>query len=606
MIFFKGEGGFVLEFFSKTILNKKILIIAMGFFLFGFGFSGNSIFPESPSVAWAEEEEAEEESDDGEEEFLDLADEEGEETEEGEDGEDGEAAIEIPAGYVEYPEYASNPGNPNRDMISEEHATLPFPKFSLFGLTNREAVWIVAQLHILFASFILGVPLFVVIAEILGWRTGDERYERLARETTKIIAMCYSFTALTGGLFLLLIVVFYPSFTSWMFRGFPVLLTVVYPALFILETILMYMYYYMWDPLERNKKKGVHIMIGVTLTFVGLGLMVALNAPASFMLTPPKVEGSLKELAHLGEWAWINNFSWHPLNLHRFIGNFTYGGYVVGLVGALLFLWAKDDKERAYYDWQGYTGNALGLAFMLPLPAMGYIYALECYTYDAAIGMYIMSDRLSMFMLMQAILVGVLFIGSNFYMWLSMKRIEGADKYLAAMKVGFVMIFICAAIWYTPRHFFATMVLEPGMLPDGMTRGDYMANVELPGTLTFMALMKAKNSAALIMLMVSLVNYILYRVAIKKGKIIYGKINPLSQYVLVFLAFSDIWLMSLMGAIRELSRMNYHVYKVFKDMTIDAFTPTLAYSTVVVTGIVWVFFIMLTFIIWMQLKYAKH
>ncbi|MGQ0696252.1 MAG: hypothetical protein ACT4OL_11860, partial [Nitrospiraceae bacterium] len=35
---------------------------------------------------------------------------------------------------------------------------------------NRTAVWIVAQLHILFAAFILGAPIFVVISEWLGYR----------------------------------------------------------------------------------------------------------------------------------------------------------------------------------------------------------------------------------------------------------------------------------------------------------------------------------------------------------------------------------------------------------------------------------------------------
>mgnify|MGYP006363908265 FL=1 len=30
---------------------------------------------------------------------------------------------------------------------------------------NRAGVWVVAQLHILFAAFILGAPIFVVVAE---------------------------------------------------------------------------------------------------------------------------------------------------------------------------------------------------------------------------------------------------------------------------------------------------------------------------------------------------------------------------------------------------------------------------------------------------------
>ena len=43
-------------------------------------------------------------------------------------------------------------------------------------------MWIVAQLHILFAAFILGAPIFVVISEWLGYRKHDPRYDRLAKE----------------------------------------------------------------------------------------------------------------------------------------------------------------------------------------------------------------------------------------------------------------------------------------------------------------------------------------------------------------------------------------------------------------------------------------
>ena len=63
---------------------------------------------------------------------------------------------------------------------------------------NRTAVWIVAQLHILFAGFILGAPIFVVISEWLGYRKQDPRYDRLAKEVTKVTVILYSMTALTG------------------------------------------------------------------------------------------------------------------------------------------------------------------------------------------------------------------------------------------------------------------------------------------------------------------------------------------------------------------------------------------------------------------------
>jgi cytochrome bd-type quinol oxidase subunit 1 len=378
-----------------------------------------------------------------------------------------------------------------------------------------------------------------------------------------------------------------------------------YPVLFITETIFLYCYYYMWEPLNRLKLKWVHILLGIGLNLSGISLLMMINAPASFMLTPTKVNGTIQGIAQFGEWAWINNFTWMPLNLHRLIGNFTYGGFIVAFIGAFMYLISKTDSERAYYDWQGYLGNAIGLGFMLPLPFAGYIYAKEIYQYDAAIGMYIMSDRLSMFMLTQAVLIGFLFIGSNYYIWISTKRIEGVAGYLRGMRYTYILMFICAAIWFAPRHFFATMLLEPGMIPEGLTKEVYLASVELPGELAFMALMKAKNLAALFLIFLTLLNFILYRIAVKKGRIIYGKIDPVSQYTLIFLAFSSTWLMGLMGAIRELARKNFHVYRVFKDMTPDAHTPTLRHTGLLVTAITLAFFIILAGIIWMQLKFSK-
>ena len=60
-----------------------------------------------------------------------------------------------------------------------------------------------------------------------------------------------------------------------------------------------------------------------------------------------------------------------------------------------------------------------------------------------------------------------------------------------------------------------------------------------------------------------------------------------------------------MGTIRELSRMNCHIYKVFKDVTPEKFAPSLAESGFHVTTVVWTFFILMTAIIWIGIKYPK-
>ena len=636
-----------------------------------------------PAIAYAEEDEEFDEEEDEEEE------EEGEE-------EGGEEAAEGEEEEGEDLSYLTDIG------LAKEHE---FEEFSFLGMSNRKFTWFAAQLHILFASFILGCPMFVVIMEVMGARRtqgvrkaiifsnvflgvligvvigivmevivgihhgvlfgmwacafaalivsvlnyfhkcanikvsaaiggifgtimacaltpvetlhmdgvvlaavngvvggllangimfaeSDFKFERLAHEVTKVIGFCYSFTALTGGLFLFIMMVAYSDFISYLVSTFPVLFMVVYPTLFIVETIVMYAYVYSWDPLNKSNKKGRHIVLGVLLNIFGLTLLCALDGPATFMQTPPL---PLNELTNINEWNRIATATWMPLNYHRLVGNGTFGGYMVCIIGAYMYLWSNKSEEKEYYDWVGYIGNIIGVGIMLPLPAMGYIFVREIYQYDATIGMYIMSDRESMFMLVQGLLVGTMFSVSNIYMWVSMKRIENAQRFFPAMKFGFVLIVIAAAIWFTPRRFFATMMPEPGM----------NADMVLPDNLAFMALMVAKNTAAFALVIVTFVNYVFYTIATKTGKVHYGKINPLGVYCLIFLGFADIWLMSWMGTIRELSRMNWHIYKVYKDVTPEKFTPSLAESGMLVTEIVWTFFIVMTCIIWLGIKYPK-
>ena len=122
---------------------------------------------------------------------------------------------------------------------------------------NRTWTWVAAQLHILFAAFILGAPIFVVICEWIGMRGKDPRYERLAKEVTKVTAILYSMTALTGALFIFVLLVAYPQFTSWFVSRFSPIFAFIYPGLFIAETIVLYLYWYTWDEWQGPKRQGM-------------------------------------------------------------------------------------------------------------------------------------------------------------------------------------------------------------------------------------------------------------------------------------------------------------------------------------------------------------
>jgi len=367
------------------------------------------------------------------------------------------------------------------------------------------------------------------------------------------------------------------------------------------------------------------------------------------MNTPVKAEGisPAEFLATATLWDKIYNYSWMPMNLHRLVGNVTFGGFITGLVAAYMYMAAKKEDERAYYDWMGFVGNLIGVGALLFLPFMGYLLAYELCDYDASICPYMMADQLSMFFEMQGAMVGLIFLASNYYIWLSMKRIEGVDRVRmtifapvvmvalpfvmtwawtmfpvpdplslailvplallpvvlgrfipltvssrTVIKIGFLMVVIGDAIWLTPH----------GFVPTG---AKLVAELELPSDWNFLALMPAKNSAAFTLVFVTVVNYIIYNRAISQGTIVWGKIDFASQFVLVFLAFSAIWTMGLMGAVRSLLRKYFHTYNLLPDFTTESFTPTLSYSAWWITAITVAFYVVVSFAIFVTLRPAE-
>ncbi len=128
------------------------------------------------------------------------------------------------------------------------------------------------------------------------------------------------------------------------------------------------------------------------------------------------------------------------------------------------------------------------------------------------------------------------------------------------------------------------------------TGAKMVAELELPSRRgTSWRGMPAKISAAFTLVFVTVVNYVMYNRAIRQGTIIWGKIDFASQFVLIFLAFTSIWTMGLMGAVRSLLRKYFHTYNLLPDFTAESFTPTLSYSAWWITGITVVFFVVVSF-----------
>ena len=521
-----------------------------------------------------------------------------------------------------------------------------YREFPVVG--SRVAIWVVAQLHLLFAAFVLAVPMFAFIIEVIGYKTGDRRYDKIAHEFTRLLSVSFSLTATLGAFLTFMLIILYPQFTNYLMSVFsPTFLP--YVLLFFFEAFFLYTYYYGWGKFHPL----VHLGLGLGLNIVGTGIMLIANAWLTFMTSP---NGISETGAVLSTWDAVYNFTWMPINIHRVIANVCFGGSVAAAYAAFKFLGATSDEERAHYDWMGYIGNYIAIIAFLPLPFAGYWLASEIYAYSQTLGLTMMGGAFSWLFVIQAILIGSLFLAANYYLWLGMGRVKGNQPIQKFIKYLLIAIALCFMIWATPRSMIATV---------GEIRA--MGGSAHP-ILGFLGVMSAKNTAVNILILTTFMSFLLYRrtgkeatvlwakighvaeltifaaaatfviflgiygyfveasvriglsvpqvgsvlfamVAISvidaflfrkasTAKVHWGRIPAISQYVLIFIAVTFTWLMGLMGYVRSGLRQHWHVYGVIRDNSVDAFTPTLGFATQVVSVTVLIFFVLIGIVFW--------
>jgi len=367
---------------------------------------------------------------------------------------------------------------------------------TFYGASARLAVWVVAEIHLMLGAFVLGVPIVASILEIVGWRTGEARWDRLARELTGLLAAAFSTTAAFGGLLVFTLIGLYPRFMAFLTSVFHETYY-AYALLFLAEGFTLYLYHYGWDRM-RGRWKGLHVALGVLLNLWGTALMLIANAWVSWMMAPTGVERDTLRVVGT-TWQAVANPLWIPLAIHRVLANVAFAGFVVGAYAAVGFLCARREAARAHYDWMGYVGNFVGLAALIPLPFAGYYLGREIYSASAVMGNNMMGGAFSWAFILQAVLIGILFVGGNYYLWIGMGRIGGAERYQPWIKYVNLVLLVSFAVWLTPRNIPLT--------------GEEQASLggQFHPLLKYFGLMAAKNAAVSFIILSTFFSFLLYR-----------------------------------------------------------------------------------------------
>jgi len=549
--------------------------------------------------------------------------------------------------------------------------TLVYPDdYGTYGnFQSRTLLWISNQQHLYFGSFVLAVPMFVWVMELVGvvlYRKDPKlgkKFDDLAHEMMKISLTAYSVTAILGGVLIFTFLALYPGFFRYLSGIFKPVMH-IYALLFILESGVLYVFYYGWDAMNDGcgDWKYGHMAIGTLLNAIGIVLMVMANTWVAFMQSPSGVDAQGRYLGDI--WKVIHTPLMVPIVIHRILGNAAFGGGVVAAYSAFRFLSAKSPEEKAHYDWMSYIAMFMGVLALIPLPFAGYWLMREIYAYRQQMGITLMGGLLAWVFIMQATMIATLFITVNYYLMQAMGRMPGYERYAPAFKWILAILVIATISWLTPH----TLVMTPAELKA-------MGGAQHPVVGNY-GVMSAKNTAINTMITTTVLTFILYQrsnVNIKvpwawKGNIFlaflfigaelnilflgiygyyipanvriglsvpqvastltclfvgvpvntkmlagatqvapirWGKMSVRGAYALFLLAVAFTWTMAVMGYLRSSVRLHWHVNEILRDNSPWAFTNPLGYAGNINSLNVLLFWTMLLFVFWLSALSAK-
>jgi hypothetical protein len=293
------------------------------------------------------------------------------------------------------------------------------------------------------------------------------------------------------------------------------------------------------------------------------------------------------------------------------------------------------------------------------MPFAGYWLMRSVYEFRQQLGVTMMGGMLTWMFVLQAIAVGALFIGANYYLWQGMARMPGAERYHRYIKYLLYGLVVSFLVWFTPH----TLVLTPQEAKD-------IGGAQHPVIGNF-GVMSAKNGAINSMILLSALSYILYKRANKVitaswvrtgnliigavfvvaimnviglsvygfylpanirvglsfpqamstltalvvgllvnrallkgaepiGPVVWGKMPVRGQVMLFLLGMAFTWVMGLMGFIRSSGRLGWHVHEIMRDGSPWAFTPGFGFAAGMVTLNMALFWGLLLGVFWLS------
>jgi cytochrome d ubiquinol oxidase subunit I len=417
---------------------------------------------------------------------------------------------------------------------------VPIGDIEIPGIGKEVVIAMLAQSHIFHAAFIAGILFIASISEYMGVITKQPKYDRFAKNAAIITVLIFAVGSSIAITFVLALITLYPVFWSYLqnIMFWPLLAEAF---MFVGEIILVYAWYVSWDKLAYRKK--LHVVIGFMAAFLVIAQFTFINVVGSYLLTP-----SLSPATNVA--ASYMNPTFLPLNMHRFVGNISFAGFLVAGWGAFRYLKSTREEDREYYDWMGHWGLVWGFGFLLLQPFIGYGYMKAIREHNSAAFDYIMlGDKAWLFNLL-AIELGVMAVCAVAYCLHKLRFAVKPMPTLRNMMVG--------SLWF--MALFSVLNVIPSdwyLVPQiGLVFGDRLdpdISLAEPTPVPLGAMYPWKFIGLIGMILVGALALGMYLRATASG-FHWGRASRWSQYALIATAVTVLLTMPTMGYTRETAR----------------------------------------------------
>jgi cytochrome bd ubiquinol oxidase subunit I len=448
---------------------------------------------------------------------------------------------------------------------ADYNETLPIQLVDLGASGRSIFIAVVMLTHVLFANLHLGGAWVAAATETAFLRSKKPRYNRLARSITLFNVILFSAGATFAVAGVLFFISLFPTFTSEAFHIYwwPLFAEAI---LFAIEIFFLYTYWFSWDRISS----GWHQVLGYGYAVAVFFQTLMINTLASGMLTPgaaPITWGSTglltMSLASLQSW-WFNATTW-ILQFHRLAAAISFFGFLLAMLAMFHYFDRKDDASKAYWDLVGSYGLSWGLLGLVFQPLIGIVFMFTIFKNQPPAFASIMLGSRAWEMVLMVGLLSILFITVLVYLYDRKERIlkiPGNEKLHRLFRIFIIIAAVCGII-----------LVQPYTMAFGINPLGYMSY---------------KLVALAILVLIGTFAFAIDLIMLREPGIVeWGELSDTSRYSAILAGFLGIFIVLVMGYVRESARSPWTVYKIIPVPGGQAYpTPIPAYQMFVVWAII--------------------